>query len=88
MPKLSDLHSYQQYCVSYIETHETAAIFLDCGLGKTIITLTATVDLLFDSFETHRILVIAPLRVARRNQEVGAPLRPHLCRGGRNRTGA
>jgi hypothetical protein len=51
MPKLSDLHYYQQYCVSYIETHETAAIFLDCGLGKTIITLTAAVDLLFDSFE-------------------------------------
>ncbi|ARP50052.1 DEAD/DEAH box helicase [Ruminococcaceae bacterium CPB6] len=65
MPKLSDLHYYQQYCVSYIETHETAAIFLDCGLGKTIITLTAAVDLLFDSFEVHRILVVAPLRVAR-----------------------
>lgn len=65
MPKLSDLHYYQQYCVSYIETHKTAAIFLDCGLGKTIITLTAAVDLLFDSFEVHRILVVAPLRVAR-----------------------
>jgi SNF2 family DNA or RNA helicase len=65
MPKLSDLHSYQKYCVSYIETHNTAAIFLDCGLGKTIITLTAAVDLLFDSFEVSRILVVAPLRVAR-----------------------
>lgn len=65
MPKLSDLHYYQQYCVSYIETHKTAAIFLDCGLGKTIITLTAAVDLLFDSFEVHRILVVAPLRAAR-----------------------
>jgi SNF2 family DNA or RNA helicase len=65
MPKLSDLHYYQQYCVSYIETHKTAATFLDCGLGKTIITLTAAVDLLFDSFEVHRILVVAPLRVAR-----------------------
>ncbi|WP_409336265.1 SNF2-related protein [Eubacterium sp. F2] len=65
MQKLSDLHSYQKYCVSYIETHNTAAIFLDCGLGKTIITLTAAVDLLFDSFEVSRILVVAPLRVAR-----------------------
>jgi SNF2 family DNA or RNA helicase len=30
-----------------------------------VLTLTAIADLLFDSFEAHRILVIAPLRVAR-----------------------
>jgi len=35
------------------------------GLGKSIITLTALNNLLFDSFEAHRILIIAPLRVAR-----------------------
>jgi len=35
------------------------------GLGKTSITLTALNNLLFDSFEVCRILVIAPLRVAR-----------------------
>ena len=35
------------------------------GLGKTVLTLTAIADLLFDSFEAHRILIIAPLRVAR-----------------------
>ena len=35
------------------------------GLGKTIISLTAIFDLLFDSFEIHRVLVVAPLRVAR-----------------------
>ena len=35
------------------------------GLGKTVISLTAIADLLFDSFEAHRILVVAPLRVAR-----------------------
>ena len=34
MPKLSDLHSYQKYCVSYIETHNTVAIFLIAVLGK------------------------------------------------------
>ena len=33
------------------------------GLGKTVITLTALVDLLFDSFEVHKVLVICPLRV-------------------------
>ncbi len=40
-------------------------ILLSCGLGKTIISLTAIQDLLFDSFEVHKVLVIAPLRVAR-----------------------
>ena len=34
-------------------------------MSKTVITLTAVADLLFDSFDSHRVLVIAPLRVAR-----------------------
>lgn len=58
-------HDYQNYATEYIESHPTAAVFLDMGLGKTSITLTALNNLLFDSFEVHRILVIAPLRVAR-----------------------
>ena len=58
-------HDYQAYAINYIETHSVAAVLLDMGLGKTVISLTAIADLLFDSFEVHRILVIAPLRVAR-----------------------
>lgn len=58
-------HNYQSYAIDYIETHPVAAVLLDMGLGKTVISLTAIADLLFDSFEAHRILVIAPLRVAR-----------------------
>lgn len=58
-------HSYQQYAIDYIETHPIAAVLLDMGLGKTSITLTALADLLFDSFEVHRVLVVAPLRVAK-----------------------
>lgn len=58
-------HNYQIFATNYIETHPISAVLLDMGLGKTIITLTALNDLLFDSFEAHRILVIAPLRVAR-----------------------
>lgn len=58
-------HNYQAYAIDYIETHPIAAVLLDMGLGKTVISLTAIADLLFDSFETHRILVVAPLRVAR-----------------------
>ncbi|HEL1017397.1 TPA: DEAD/DEAH box helicase [Streptococcus equi subsp. zooepidemicus] len=58
-------HNYQSYAIDYIETHPVAAVLLDMGLGKTVISLTAIADLLFDSFEAHRILVVAPLRVAR-----------------------
>lgn len=58
-------HSYQTYATEYIENHPIAAIFLDMGLGKTSITLTAINDLLFDSFEVHKVLVVAPLRVAK-----------------------
>ena len=57
-------HSYQRFAADYIETHSIAAVLLDMGLGKTSITLTALSNLLFDSFEIHKVLVIAPLRVA------------------------
>ena len=49
----------------FIETHSEAAVFLDCGLGKTVVTLTAIESLMFDRFEIGSALVIAPLRVAR-----------------------
>lgn len=58
-------HDYQQYAIDYIEHNSIAAVLLDMGLGKTSITLTAINNLLFDSFEVHKVLVIAPLRVAR-----------------------
>ena len=66
-------HDYQQYAIDFIESHKTAAVLLDMGLGKTVITLTALNDLLFDRFEISRVLVIAPLRVARNTwpQEIG-----------------
>ena len=66
-------HDYQQYAIDFIESHKTAAVLLDMGLGKTVITLTALNELLFDHFEISRVLVIAPLRVARNTwpQEIG-----------------
>ena len=65
MPSDNDLHGYQHFCVGFIEGHPQCALFLDCGLGKTVIALTAIEHLLHDSFEVSRILIIAPLRVAR-----------------------
>ena len=58
-------HDYQKYVTDFILNHPVAAVFLDMGLGKTAITLSAIFDLCLDSFEVRKVLVIAPLRVAR-----------------------
>lgn len=57
-------HDYQAYATRFILEHPVAAIFLECGLGKTVITLTAILQLCLDRFEIRRVLIIAPLRVA------------------------
>ena len=58
-------HNYQKYAIEFILNHPVAAVLLDMGLGKTVIALTAIHSLLFDSFEVSKVLVVAPLRVAR-----------------------
>ena len=58
------LHEYQRRALDFILTHKAAGLFLDMGLGKTVITLTAIDLLLHDYFDVSRVLVIAPLRVA------------------------
>ncbi|MBR4960255.1 MAG: ATP-dependent helicase, partial [Clostridia bacterium] len=58
-------HDYQKYVTDFILHHPVAAVFLDMGLGKTAITLSAIFDLCLDSFMVRKVLVIAPLRVAR-----------------------
>ena len=58
-------HDYQTYATNFILTHPVSAVLLDMGLGKSVITLTAIHDLCLDSFEIRKVLVIAPLRVAR-----------------------
>ena len=58
-------HEYQSYATEYIKDHDIAAVLLECGLGKTSITLTAISDLMFDSFDIRKVLVVAPLRVAK-----------------------
>ena len=60
-----DLHNYQKFCVDFVEGKPQCALFLDCGLGKTVIALTAISHLLYDSFEVSRVLIVAPLRVDR-----------------------
>lgn len=57
-------HNYQNYAKDFILAHKVSALFLDCGLGKTITTLTAINELMYGSFEISKVLIIAPLRVA------------------------
>jgi len=56
-------HAYQKYAIDYIKTHPVAAILLGCGLGKTSVALTAINDMLHDSFDVRKVLVVAPIRV-------------------------
>ena len=63
--KRTDLHEYQNYCVEFLKEHPQAMLILQMGLGKSVISLTAILDLMFDSFDVGKTLVIAPLRVAR-----------------------
>ena len=58
-------HEYQQYATEFIMNNPTSAVLLEMGLGKSVITLTAIQELCLDRFDVHRVLVIAPLRVAR-----------------------
>lgn len=58
-------HNYQKYAMEFILAHPIAAVLLSMGLGKTVITLTAIKELLYERFEVNKVLVIAPLRVGR-----------------------
>ena len=73
----SDLHNYQDRAVQFIKSTERCALFLDMGLGKSSITLTAISDLQ-DQMEIHKALVIAPLRVANSVWDHEAKLWKHL----------
>lgn len=58
------LHDYQEFCVDFILTHESAGLLLDMGLGKTLITLSALKELKdFDLL--GKVLIVAPLKVAK-----------------------
>ncbi|MFR1761877.1 SNF2-related protein [Frisingicoccus sp.] len=57
-------HAYQQHCIDRIIEIKKIGLFLDMGLGKTVITLTAIRELMYNRFEVRRVLVIAPKKVA------------------------
>lgn len=57
-------HDYQEFATDFILEHPVCCLMLDCGMGKTVVTLTALWELVLNSFDCGRVLIIAPKRVA------------------------
>lgn len=57
-------YPYQQHSIDHILDNPEACLFLDMGLGKTAVTLTAIDTLINDQFKVSKVLIIAPKRVA------------------------
>jgi SNF2 family DNA or RNA helicase len=58
------LHGYQQKAVNFQCTHPNSMLWLDMGLGKTVITLTSLAHLIRTSF-LRGVIIVAPIRVIR-----------------------
>lgn len=60
----TNLHDYQRHGIDAIKQNPFYALFLDMGLGKTVTTLTAIRQLIYDDMDVSRVLIVAPKRVA------------------------
>ena len=56
-------YDYQRRAITFVKAHREAALFMGCGLGKSVVTLTAVRELI-DECEVERVLVVAPKKVA------------------------
>lgn len=61
----ADLYPYQKFAAKFVEEHSHAGLFLDMGLGKTLITLTALQELADFGVLDQKVLIIAPKKVAK-----------------------
>ncbi|MDY2991621.1 MAG: DEAD/DEAH box helicase [Hornefia butyriciproducens] len=57
-------HKYQKFCIDQIVERPKIGLFLEMGLGKTVITLSAVRELKYNRFQVRKVLVIAPKKVA------------------------
>ena len=71
-------HNYQQYCIDRIIRDPALGLFLDMGLGKTAITLTAIKRLKYEYWAVRKVLVIAPKKVAESTWDKEAAKWSHL----------
>lgn len=72
------MHDYQHMGSLFAYTNPFCALFIDLGLGKTIISLTTAIDLWMEG-EVDKILVIAPLKVANQTWPTEIKLWGHTC---------
>lgn len=71
-------HPYQRYCINRIISDPALGLFLDMGLGKTVITLTAVQDLIYNQLKVCKCLIIAPKKVAEATWNTEAAKWDHL----------
>ena len=71
-------HPYQAYCIDRLLTDPAMGLFLDMGLGKTVITLSAVKELQYNRFAVGRVLIIAPKKVAEATWQKEAAKWDHL----------
>lgn len=71
-------YPYQKYCIDRIIHDDAVGLFLHMGLGKTVITLTAIQDLIYNRFRVNKALVIAPKKVAEMTWKAEADKWEHL----------
>ena len=73
-------HPYQEYATKRILEGANVGLFLDMGLGKSVITLTAIDQLIYDYLCVQRVLVIAPKKVAEATWQAEVRKWDHLNR--------
>lgn len=59
------MHDYQREGERFVQERDKCALFIDLGMGKTVIAATVACDRI-ERFEVEKVLIIAPLRVANR----------------------
>lgn len=79
MPKEFVPHNYQQYCIDRIINDPAIGLFLDMGLGKTAITLSAIKKLKYEYWRVCKVLIIAPKKVAESTWSKEAAKWTQLC---------
>ena len=78
MAKVYNPYPYQQYAEREIIEKPNIGLFLDMGLGKTVITLTALQEMKFDRWCINKTLIIAPKKVAEDTWQTEAQKWQHL----------
>ena len=78
MARTYNPYPYQVYCHNAILDKPNIGLFLDMGLGKTVITLTAIHTLKYDRWEINKTLIIAPKKVAEDTWQAEAAKWNHL----------